>query len=319
MKMALKRAATTTTTPETKVEAEKQPTQETVTEQVLETREEQAQADADNAAAAGAQFDDDAQHGAEQEHEALQGEVVQQTEQASVNAEQASSEAKEPSVNAEQAQPKEVAVAQQGTAVAAQHAGEVQRGAIAQYVEDMASLGFEGLTVDGMSFDRIKLSEGKFVLGTEEVNLGESFDFQLMSTRPIYIVRQFDDDNAEIYFSYDEKGLTLTDQSSAAEIREKWLEDGYGTADSPLDIKRYLEGMAQLINRDDEWEGHMVSLSIPPASTSRLGGALVTGKQRFKLDATGLALTAKVGNKITKGSISWRPWVFLAKGPLATA
>lgn len=314
--MALKRAATTSTQ-ETQAQAEKQQAQETVNEQVLETREEQAQAEADNAAAAGAQFDDDAQQDAEHEQEALQGEV-EQAETTSVNAEQVSSEAKEPSVNAEQVQHKEVAVAQQqGTAVATQHAGEVQRGAISQYVADMASLGFEGLTVDGMSFDRIKLTEGQFVLGTEEVKLGDSFDFQLMSTRPIYIVRQYDDDNAEIYFSYDEKGMTLTDGSSAAEIREKWLEDGYGTADQPLDIKRYLEGMAQLINRDDEWEGHMVSLSIPPASTSRLGGALITGKQRFKLDATGLALTAKVGNKITKGSISWRPWVFLAKGPLA--
>lgn len=253
---------------------------------------------------------------AQDEPEVLEGELAQDAAGEEQSQQDAGEDAAviEPE-QVQQSTSQEVATASTGGAVT--HAGEAQRGAIAQYVQDMGELGFEGLTVDGMSFDRIKLSEGKFVLGSEEVELGTEFDFQLMSTRPIFIVRQFDDDNAEIYFSYDKDGLTLTDGSSAAEIREKWLEDGYGSEDAPLDIKRYLEGMAQLVNRTDEWEGHMVSLSIPPASTSRLGGACVTGKQRYGLDPSGLMLTAKVGQKITKGSISWRPWVFLVKGKLA--
>lgn len=215
----------------------------------------------------------------------------------------------------EQVQAKEVAVVQQGGAVAVATPAAAVRGAMAQYTQEMAEMGFEGLTVDGMSFDRVKLAEGKFVMGTEEVSLGESFDIQLMSTRPIFVVRREDSDQSPLYFSYDPNGETLTDGSSAASIKEEWLEDGYGTPDQPLDIKRYLEGMAQLINRDDEWNGHMVSLSIPPASTSRLGGATATGYQRWKRDPSGLVIRCKVGQKVSKGSISWRPWVFIAVGP----
>ena len=308
--MALNRAKVTTTET-TATQASPEQAQETVkepvAEQVLETREEQAQAEADQAAAAGAQFDDGAQQDVVQEQEAQ----VVETEQAA-QAEQATTEPKD-EVVAEQVQAKEVATAQ-GGAVAATGKDAV-RGAMAQYTQDMAALGFEGLTVDGMSFDRVKLDEGKFVLGSEEISLGESIDIQLMNTRPIYIVRQRDDDDSPMFFSYDANGDFLTSGESAQSIKDEWLEEGYGTADEPLDIKRYLEGMAQLVNRTDEWNGHMVSLSIPPASTSRLGGACITGKQRFGRDPSGLVITCKVGQKIQKGNISWRPWVFIAKGP----
>lgn len=309
--MALNRAKVTTANETTEAKANAAPEQaaevvkETVAEQVLETREEQAQAEADQAAAAGAQVEDGAQQDVVHEQEA------QAAAEPEVQTEQVATEA-QADVVAEQVQAKEVAVAQ-GGAVAVAGAGAA-RGAMASFTSDMAELGFEGLTVDGMSFDRIKLTEGKFVLGSEEISLGESFDMVLKGTRPIYIVRQRNDDDAEIFFSYDPNGDFLTTGESSAEIKEKWLEDGYGTADEPLDIKRYLEGMAELVNRDDEWNGHMVSLSIPPASTSRLGGALITGKQRFKRDPDGLVVTCKVGQKIQKGSISWRPWVFIAKG-----
>lgn len=310
--MALKRAAVTTTET-TATQASPEQAQETVkepvAEQVLETREEQAQAEADQAAAAGAQFEDGAQQDVVHEQEAQVADVEQASQ-----TEQVTTEAKD-EVVAEQVQAKEVAVAQGGAVAVASSGQDAVRGAMAQYTQDMAALGFEGLTVDGMSFDRVKLDEGKFVLGSEEISLGESIDIQLLNTRPIFIVRQRDADDSPMYFSYDAKGDFTTSGESAQAIKDEWLEEGYGTADEPLDIKRYLEGMAQLVNRTDEWAGHMVSLSIPPASTSRLGGACMTGKQRFGRDPSGLVITCKVGQKIQKGNISWRPWVFIAKGP----
>lgn len=312
--MALNRAKVTQAAETTEAKASAAPEQaaevakESVTEQVVETREEQAQADADAAAAAGAQFEDGAQQDVVQEQEA------QAAVEPEVQTEQVATESKD-EVVAEQVQAKDVAVAQGGKVAVASTGQDSVRGAMAQYTQDMAALGFEGLTVDGMSFDRVKLDEGKFVLGSEEISLGESIDIQLMNTRPIYIIRQRDDDDSPMYFSYDANGDFTTSGESAQSIKDEWLEEGYGTADEPLDIKRYLEGMAQLVNRTDEWNGHMVSLSIPPASTSRLGGACITGKQRFGRDPSGLVITCKVGQKIQKGNISWRPWVFIAKGP----
>lgn len=307
--MALKRAAVntaqTTAQDEANVNAQAdtavdqagQVEQANEPEQVLETREEQDAANASAEANVDESPEQEAQDEPEPEAQVEQAAQVHQEVQAETRSEPA----------------KEVAV--KGDTAVAVSGQDAMKGAMASYTQNMAELGFEGLNITGMSFDRVKLTEGKFVLGSDEISLGESIDIQLMGTKPIFIVRQYDGDDAEIYFSYDKNGEFLTDGSSSAEIREKWLEDGYGGEDAPLDIKRYLEGMAQLVNRTDEYNGHMVSLSIPPASTDRLGGACAVGYQKFKRDPSGLVITCKVGAKIQKGSISWRPWVFIAKGP----
>jgi hypothetical protein len=194
---------------------------------------------------------------------------------------------------------------------------EARTSASAQFKSEMEEAGFEGMNVTGMSFDRVKLHEGKFVMGSGEgISLGESFDMQLLSTRDQFIVRQFDGDDAKVFFSYDPQGRTLTDGKSSEEILNDWKEDGYGTPEQPLDIKKYLEGMAVLINRQDEHEGTVVSLSIPPASAPRLAGAAVIARQKFKALPSEVVIRAKVGSLIKKGNTSFRPWVFVAVGRL---
>lgn len=235
------------------------------------------------------------------EAEAEQAQVVVEAKPAAAELE----EEPEPAVVAEQRQEVAVATASAPPAIAGA-AGK--SGAMAAFTADMADHGFEGLNVTGMSFDRIKLHEGRFKLGTEEKDLGESFDCTLMGTRPIYIVRQYDGDESPVYFSYDPKGDLLTDGSPATEIQAEWIEQGYPKEE--WDIKRYLEGMATLTGREDDLEGHMVSLSIPPASTDRLSGAIAVGRQKFRMMPDSLVLNCKVGASIKKGNTTWRPWVF---------
>lgn len=234
---------------------------------------------------------------------------VEQSKEATPTVETVVEQEKAPEVEVV-AEQKEVAVQPAAnTAVVAQ--GKVNN-AMANFSQEMAEEGYEGMNLTGMSFDRVKLHEAKFQLGSEDISLGEIIEVQIMSTRNIYIVRQHDGNGAEIFYSYDPAGKTKTDGSSAQDILDEWKEDGYGTEDAPLQIKRYIEAMAMLVNRTDEHDGLIVSLSIPPASTDRLAGAFAVGRQMFKAAPSNLVIQCKVGNKIGTGEEAFRPWIFKA-------
>lgn len=194
---------------------------------------------------------------------------------------------------------------------------EQRTNAMAQFTEDQAAAGYEGMELTSFSFDRIKLHEGKYLIGSDEVELGESFEAVMLGTRNLYVVRQSDDNDAKSFYSYDPKGLTHSDGSSAAEMLAEWADEGYGVDGSPLDIRGYLEGMALLVNRDDEYDQNMVSLSIPPASKARVAGMAFQAKSRLKCELNGAVLKFSVGNKVGEGKKAFRPWVLTLAGPYA--
>lgn len=207
--------------------------------------------------------------------------------------------------------PKQDLAVKQDSAVAT--VAEKTKGVMAAFGQEMAAEGFEGMELTGMSFDRLKMHEGKFQLGSEETDMGDTIYVQVMSTREIFVVRQHDGEDSPMYYSYDPAGRTLSDGSSAADTLEKWLDDGYGEGtENPLQIKTYIEGMAMLVKRDDEYASHMVSLSIPPASKSRLAGAFAVGRQRFGVGPGQLVVKCVVGKKVGSGSTAFRPWIFTA-------
>lgn len=224
---------------------------------------------------------------------------------------QAEEPAAEPT--AENFEAKQVAVKPESTVVTA--APGAAGSAMAAFENEMAAQGFEGMQLTGMSFDRVKLHEAQFLLGSEDTQLGTTIKVQIMSTRKIYVVRQFSGNGAEMFYSYDPAGKFKTDGSSAEETLAEWREDGYGTPEAPLEIKTYIEGMAMLVGRDDEYEQHMISLSIPPASRDRLAGAFAVGRQRFKCtDPANLIIECKVGARVGSGEEAFRPWIFKAVG-----
>lgn len=208
----------------------------------------------------------------------------------------------------------QVAVAAQAGAVSVV---EQRTNAMAQFTQDQADAGYEGMELTSFSFDRIKLHEGKYLIGSDEKELGETFDAVLLGTRNLYVVRQSDDNDAKTFYSYDAKGLTHADGSSAAEMLAEWADEGYGVEGAPLDIRCYLEGMALLVNRTDEYDQNMVSLSIPPASKARVAGMAFQAKSRLKCELNGAVLKFSVGNKVGEGKKAFRPWVLTLAGPYA--
>lgn len=315
--MALSRAKVTETTTETKAadvaETVAQDTTGQETQAVNKDEVKQAQAEAKGVETvaepeATQQAEPAAETGAEPE-------ATQQAEPAAETAQVA--EAK-PDPEAEQFEQTAVAPRSESTAVAAPGAAPgAIGGAMAKFKDEMAAEGFEGMNLTGMSFDRVKLHEGQFLLGSEETKLGELIHVQIMSSREIYVVRQYSGNGAEMFYSYDKAGKLKTDGSSAQEVLDEWLEDGYGTPESPLEIKTYIEAMAVLVNRTDDYDQHMVSLSIPPASKDRLAGAFAVGRQRLQAGPTQLVIECKVGAKVGSGEEAFRPWIFKAHGKAA--
>ena len=223
-------------------------------------------------------------------------------------------EAAAPAVETEEvveAAAQEVAVVE-GSEVAVAKASntELRQVTTAQFLAAQSDAGFEGLDLGSFSFERIKLDEGKFLMGANDEDLGTSISFTALSTRSLYIVRQSGDKDAEMFYSYCPKGTTTSDGSSSQDTLNKWLEDGFGDAENPLDIKKYLEVMAELTDRDDEHDGLMVSLSIPPASQQRFGGMAFQAARKFNRGLDGVVITATVGAKAGEGSKSFRPWNF---------
>jgi hypothetical protein len=301
MIMALKRAVPAEETTNTNTTAEK--AVETVKETVSTVETAAADTAKESQAKEGELVDGDAQL-------ADEGALKDAAPEAEPEAEAAASA--EAAIEPEQIRDKAVAV-QTESPVALSNT-ERQAGAARQFSESMAEQGFEGLNLTGMSFDRVKLDEGKFLLGSEETEIGEQIDVNILSTRNIYIVRQGSFKDAELFYSYDKKGLTHSDGTSAQATLDEWAEEGYGVEGQPLDIKEYIEAMAQLKNRDDEYDEHMVSLSIPPASKDRVAGAFAVGTRKYNCAPGQLIIQCSVGKKIGTGDKAFRPWNFKAIG-----
>lgn len=187
---------------------------------------------------------------------------------------------------------------------------EKREGSIKALIQEEAEDGFEGLEIGAFSFERVKLSDGSFLLGENETSLGTVVNLQVVSSRASYLVQQSDDEDCEIFYSYDADGSTKADGTSSKDITDKWLEDGFGDKDNPLHIKKYLEVMAVLMDRDDEHAEAIVNLQIPPASIQRFSGMSFLAKSRFKTNIGGVILEASVGAKAGSGSKSFRPWNF---------
>lgn len=227
--------------------------------------------------------------------------------------------AAEPTVETQQ-----VALKPDNTAVTT--VSEQKKSAMQSFTADAAAQGFEGLTLTGMSFDRLKLNDKHFQLGIDETNVGIKLLFALLATRNVYIIRQFDGKGAELFYSYDKEGRTNTDGTSAQETLDKWAEDGYGgdpaSGNAPLSVKEYIEATVQLKNRDDEHDEAVVMMSIPPASKQKLGGAVAVGQMKFskqlgRQPGIGEMLyEASVGPKVGSGEEAFNPWVFKAVGLL---
>lgn len=186
----------------------------------------------------------------------------------------------------------------------------------AEFAAEQEAVGLAGIEFDAFSFPRIKLHEGQFIKGEDE-EIGKTFRFQVMTTRPLFVVSQSEDNDADMFYSYCPKGTTLLDGESSEEKLTEWREQGYATEQMPLVIKRYLEVIASIVSDDPE-ALDIVSLSIPPASVKKFGGLAVISKMQYKRNLNdGVIVEANVGAAVRGGNgKDFRPWSFRLAGTM---
>lgn len=186
-------------------------------------------------------------------------------------------------------------------------------------VDILADEGFEGLELTGLSFPRIKLSNGQFQIGQDARPIGTTFKGVITETKPVYVFKNIaDSDDAEVFYTYDKEGEYLSDGSSSEPIISEWLEKGYNPNEhtGKFPSQKYLEVVVVVTGSDDEEViGETVICQIPPASIARFSGYLVTATKRQRKAPSEFETQFKVGRLIKKSSsISYTPWeVSLAK------
>lgn len=187
---------------------------------------------------------------------------------------------------------------------------------IEKTINEMAEEGLEGLSVGFMSFDSIRLKDGQFIMGSDEEELGREFSCVVVTTRPRYIVRQSSDGDADVYYSYQKDGLVDTEGNDKTELLREWKEDGY---ENPI-IKEYAEVLALLSRPEDQDKnGAMVMLSVPPTSLQRFSGFLVQQRMMRRKKHSDFLLTCTIGKKVGSGNTAFYPWAFKDGGEVPTS
>lgn len=242
--------------------------------------------------------------------QAVANQVEQETAQEQVE-ETTQAQATEEGVQAvaEQASdPQPTALATQQEAKAPANNTERTAAAASKFEHSMAESGFEGLTLGGLSFEQIRLpGEGQFLIGQDDEELGQEFDCVIQGTRSRYVVRQSDDQDAEMFYSYDPEGKVNAEGVDMSETLQEWADDGY---EKPV-IKRYIEATAVMVNAaDPDREGMMVILSIPPASVQKFAGFIAQQQFMKKQQPSEFITRCVVGKKVKKDKNSFFPWAF---------
>ena len=198
------------------------------------------------------------------------------------------------------------------TAVAKSSNTERAVAASSKFQDTMAEAGFEGLQLGGLSFEQIRLpGEGQFLIGQEDEELGQEFDCVIQGTRSRFVVRQSNDEDAEMFYSYDPQGLVNAEGIDMSETLQEWADDGYP---KPV-IKKYIEVTAVMVNAaNPDREGMMVILSIAPASVQKFSGFIAQQQFMKKQQPSEYITRCIVGKKVKKDKTSFFPWSFKNAG-----
>lgn len=178
-------------------------------------------------------------------------------------------------------------------------------------LDSMAADGMEGLTLNFNSFLNITLNT-EFETSEGHTFPTNEFDVLFLGSRKKYVVNSghATDDEREAVFTYD---LTEIEREGSA-VHEKilnWKAEGIG-----YKVKEYVEVYGLMIDdlrkdEKDSLEGRILTLSIPPTSTGKLGGYSVQTKLRHKGKKVTQVITHVArGTKVTSSAFPFYPWDF---------
>ena len=167
--------------------------------------------------------------------------------------------------------------------------------------------GFEGLEFGFGAFPQISLQNN----GTFEYSggglIGIDFYCIILGSKAKYIYKNGQKKALEDFvYSYD-KEYTLQGGLVQAKLDE-WVGKGWVPEE-----KKYLDVQAQIVS-NDQHNGELVLLSIPPNSINRFSGYIATVQGRHGKSIKKVITHCYLGDRVTKGEYPFNPWAFAMYG-----
>jgi hypothetical protein len=199
----------------------------------------------------------------------------------------------------------EVEVSQSKEVSTEAHGGAMTRPSSGQntMLASAEDVGFSGLKVEFGAFPILKMDKGSFMVDDDELDEKE-IDVVLIQSRPKYIYKEADVDNTDVFtYSYDQKMTT------SGESLEDWIREQTAQG-MKIEVKEYLEVVAEIVDGPEDYIGEIVLMSIPPTSKSRFSGYVIKLMRKTGRTPDKVVTRISVGKRLKKGSISWNPWKF---------
>lgn len=171
----------------------------------------------------------------------------------------------------------------------------------------LASEGFDGLDFGFGSFPMITLQNDGTYQSSEGGNLGSDFYCQILGSTPKWIYKNDQKGPAEDFFYTFDRVYSVQGEP-IEEILAGWKAKGW-----EFEVKKYLDVQAQMVTNDED-NGTLVLLSIPPTSITKFSGYLATVAGRHGRQVASVVTHVKLGDKVTKVKYPFHPWAFAFHG-----
>jgi hypothetical protein len=168
---------------------------------------------------------------------------------------------------------------------------------------ELSQDGFAGTEFGFGSFPLISLQNNGTFQSSEGGSLGTEFYVNLLGSTPKWIYKNDQKGPAEDFFYTFDNEVSVGGEP-VADILEGWKARGW-----KFEKKKYLDVQAQMVT-DDEDNGTLVLLSIPPTSINKFSGYLATVKGRHGLDLKSAITRCHLGEQVTKVKHPFHPWAF---------
>lgn len=179
-------------------------------------------------------------------------------------------------------------------------------------MQKMDESGFEGMDLGYGSFPNISLkNEGRF-FDSDENDLGTEFRCVVQYSKAKYLIKntKCDKKDEDAVYTYDLVTVANDAETPIQEIIDDWTSQGWGWEKKP-----YIEvGVLWVGDEEDEKDGEMMLLSIPPASRRTFSGKMASVQMKAGLMPNQFILKCFVGKKITHDKGDFYPWKFAYEG-----
>jgi hypothetical protein len=175
---------------------------------------------------------------------------------------------------------------------------------------ELEQQGFEGLEYGFGSFPMITLQNDGTYQSSDGGSLGSDFYCCILGSKPKWIYKNDQKGPAEDFFYTFDREFSNGGEP-VQDILEGWRQRGWAH-----EVKKYLDVQAQLVSNDED-NGELVLLSIPPTSIAKFSGYLATVAGRHHRQVNEVITHVTLGDKVTKVKYPFHPWAFSYHGDMA--